>query len=124
MISAAPLQAASDLPSLAEKVRAFISIAKVKAADGLTVAEFGELAVALLRVAIAAADAIPVDGAERKTFVLNAVALLFDEVADKCVPFVAWPIWLIVRPAVRSLVLAAAAGAIESLLPIVRTNGR
>jgi len=124
MISAAPLQAASDLPSLAEKVRAFISIAKVKAADGLTVAEFGELAVALLRVAIAAADAIPVDGAERKAFVLNAVGLLFDEVADKCVPFMAWPIWLIVRPAVRSLVLLAAAGAIESLLPLVRKTTR
>ena len=124
MIHAAPVQAADDLPSLAEKVRAFISIAKVKAADGLTVAEFAELAVALLRVAIAAADVIPVGGAERKTFVVNAVALLFDEVADKCVPPLGWPVWLIVRPAVRSLVLFAAAGAIESLLPLVRKTTR
>lgn len=120
MISAAPLQAAGDLLSLAEKVKAFVAIAKVKAANGLTVPEFAELAVALLRVAIDAADSIPVDGASRKVFVLNAVALLFDTVADKCVPFVAWPIWVIVRPAVRQLVLLAASGAIESLLPIVR----
>lgn len=120
MISAAPLQAAGDLLSLAEKVKAFVAIAKVKAADGLTVPEFAELAVALLRVAIDAADSIPVDGASRKVFVLNAVALLFDTVADKCVPFVAWPIWVIVRPAVRQLVLLAASGAIESLLPLVR----
>jgi hypothetical protein len=33
---------------------------------------------------------------------------------------VAWPVWLIVRPTVRQLVLLAAAGAIESLLPVVR----
>lgn len=122
MISSGPVQATLDLPSLAEKVRAFVAIAKVKAKDGLTVSEFGELAVALLRIAIDAADAIPVGGAERKEFVLNAVALLFDTVADKCVPIVAWPIWVIVKPAVRSLVLLAASGAIESLLPLVRMS--
>lgn len=120
MISSAPVQAAFDLPSLAEKVKAFVAIAKVKAADGITIAEAGELFVALLRVAIDAADSIPVDGAERKAFVINAVALLFDTVADKCVPVMAWPLWVLVKPAVRSLVLAAASGAIESLLPLVR----
>ena len=120
MISSAPIQAANSLPSLAEKVRAFVSIAKVKAAGGLTLAEFGELAVALLRIAIEAADAIPVDGAERKEFVLNAIALLFDSVADKCIPLLAWPVWVIVKPAARQLLLLVASGAIESLLPIVR----
>lgn len=120
MISAAPVQAASDLLSLSEKVKAFVSIAKVKAHDGITVAEAGELFVALMRVAIDAADSIPVDGAERKAFVINAVGLLFDTVSDKCVPVMAWPIWVLVKPAVRSLVLAAASGAIESLLPLVR----
>lgn len=120
MISSAPVQAASNLPSLAEKVRAFVSIAKVKASGGLTLAEFGELAVALLRIAIEAADAIPVDGAERKEFVLAAIALLFDSVADKCIPLLAWPVWVIVRPAARQLLLLVASGAIESLLPLVR----
>ena len=120
MISDAPIAASSDLASLAEKVRAFVATAKSAAAGGITVAEFGELAVALMRIAISAADAIPVDGAMRKEFVVNAIGLLFDEVADRCVPTLAWPIWLIVRPAVRSLVLLAASGAIESLLPLVR----
>jgi hypothetical protein len=41
-------------------------------------------------------------------------------VADKAVPTLAWPVWLIVRPTIRQLVLLAAAGAIESLLPLVR----
>lgn len=120
MISAAPVSATLDLPSLAEKVRAFVVVAKAKAQGGLTIAEFGELAVALLRIAIDAADAIPVDGADRKTFVINAVALLFDTVADKCVPLMAWPVWVIARPAVRQLVLLAASGAVEALLPLAR----
>jgi hypothetical protein len=120
VISSAPLQAAHDLLSLAEKVRAFVATAKVKAAGGITVSEFGELAVALMRVAIEAADAIPVDGAERKVFVLNAVGLLFDTLADKAIPALAWPVWIIVKPAARQLLLLVASGAIESLLPLVR----
>jgi hypothetical protein len=120
MISSAPLQAAYDLVSLAEKVRAFVATAKVKAAGGITVSEFGELAVALMRVAIEAADAIPVEGAERKQFVLNAIALLFDTVADRAIPALAWPVWIIVKPAARQLLLLVASGAIESLLPLVR----
>jgi hypothetical protein len=120
MISSAPLQAAYDLVSLAEKVRAFVATAKVKAAGGITVSEFGELAVALMRVAIEAADAIPVEGAERKQFVLNAVGLLFDTLADKAIPALAWPVWIILKPAARQLLLLVASGAIESLLPLVR----
>lgn len=120
MISSAPTASTVDLLSLADKIRAYVATAKSAAAGGITISEFAELAVGLLRIAVAAADAIPVDGAMRKTFVLNGVALLFDEVADKCIPVVAWPIWLIVKPAVRSLVILAASGAIESLLPLVR----
>jgi hypothetical protein len=106
--------------SLAERVRAFVAAAKSAAAGGITISEFAELAVALLRIAVAAADAIPVSGADRKVFVLNAVGLLFDEVADQCIPTLAWPVWLIVKPAARQLLLVVAAGAIESLLPLVR----
>jgi hypothetical protein len=120
MISSAPTLAANDLASLAEKVRAFVSVAKLKAAGGITLAEFGELLMALMKIAIDAADAIPVDGAERKQFVLNAVGLLFDGLADKCIPALAWPIWVIFRPAARQLLLLIASGAIESLLPLVR----
>lgn len=120
MISSAPVAATTDLFSLADKVRAFVAAAKSAAAGGVTVSEFAELTVSLLKIAMSAADAIPVDGADRKVFVLNAVALLFDNVADRCIPTLAWPVWLIVKPAARQLLLLVAAGAIESLLPLVR----
>jgi hypothetical protein len=120
MISSAPIAATTDLLSLADKVRAFVATAKSAAAGGVTISEFAELTVSLLKIAMAAADAIPVDGADRKVFVLNAVGLLFDNVADKAIPPLAWPVWLIVRPAARQLLLLVASGAIESLLPLVR----
>ena len=120
MISSAPIAATTDLLSLADKVRAFVATARSAAAGGLTISEFAELTVSLLKIAMAAADSIPVDGADRKVFVLNAVGLLFDSVADKAIPPLAWPVWLIVRPAARQLLLLVASGAIESLLPLVR----
>lgn len=120
MISSAPAHAASNVAEVAEKISAFIAVARVKARDGLTVAEFGELTVSLMRIVIAAVDVLAIDGSRRKEVVLEAVAALFDAVADRAVPTLAWPVWLIVRPTVRQLVLLAAAGAVESLLPLVR----
>jgi hypothetical protein len=120
MMHQGPVFAASGLPGVADKVRAFIAAASSAASGGISVAEFGELTVALLRVAMAAVDSLPDDGAAKKAWVLEAVGLLFDSVADKCVPMLAYPVWLVVRPAVRSLVLMAAAGAIEAMLPLVR----
>jgi hypothetical protein len=35
---------------------------------------------------------------------------------------VAWPVYIIARPAIRALVLALAGGVIESLLPLVRAK--
>lgn len=120
MIHEGPTFASSGLPGVAEKVRGFIAAAVEAAAGGISVAEFGELSVALMRVVIAAADSIPAEGAKKKAWVVEAVGMLFDNIADKAVPMAAYPIWLVVRPAVRSLVLMAAAGAVESLLPLVR----
>jgi hypothetical protein len=124
MIATAPLSAAHDLVGVKEKVTAFIVVAKAKAADGITLAEFAELAVALLRVVMAAIDAMPESGAAKKAMALDAVAMLFDAVADKAVPTLMWPVWLLVRGAVRELVLLAASGAIESLLPLVRRTAQ
>jgi hypothetical protein len=120
MIADQPASAADSVVGVGEKVKAFISQARSAAADGLTIAEFAELATALMRVAIAAFDSVGVAGREKKAWVLQAVALLFDEVADRMIPTVAWPVWVILRPAARSLLLHVAAGAIESLLPLVR----
>lgn len=111
---------AQPLDGLAQKVRGFITVARLKAQDGLTVSEFGELFLALMRVAIEAADALSAAGPQKKALVLDALALLFDEVADKAVPMYLWPVWVVARPALRAAVIAAASGAIEIVLQLVR----
>ena len=122
MISTAPSVATYSVKNVIDKGMAFIATAKSVSADGLTWAEFGELLTALLRVMIEALDAVHgMSGAEKKEAVLEAAGLLFDAVADKCIPLAAYPVWFLVRPAVRSLVLALAAGAIEPILQLARS---
>jgi hypothetical protein len=122
MISTEPQVATYSILSTAEKVKVFVASARVAAADGLTWIEFGELLVALLRVVITALDEVRnMTGPEKKQAAVDAAAMLFDAVADYAIPLAAVPIWIIVRPAVRSLVLALAAGAVEPLLQLVRS---
>lgn len=122
MIADAPIAVAEAAPGgVLTKTDAFISAARSLAADGLTWAEFGELLVALLHLAVAALDAVAsMTGEEKKAAVLDAVGRLFDAVADRCVPLVLWPIWGLARGPVRLLVLALASGAVEQILPLVR----
>jgi hypothetical protein len=122
VIADAPIAVAEAAPGgVLAKIDAFISAAKSSAADGLTWAEFGELLVALLHLAVAALDAVTsMTGEQKKAAVLEGVAALFDAVADRCVPLVLWPLWGLVRGPVRLLVLALASGAIEQILPFVR----
>jgi len=120
MISTAPVQATQDLSVLGDKISAFIAISQLKARNGLTLSEFGELVVALLRVVMSTVDSLPAEGSEKKQWALDAVAALFDSLADGCIPVLAWPIWILVKPAARSILLLVISGAIESLLPLVR----
>jgi hypothetical protein len=117
----APSVIASTFTDIASAVRAYIETAKSTAVDGLTWAEFGELLVGLLRLAVRLADLLNVSGDERKAIVLDAAAALFDSVADRCVPLWFWPLWMICRGPTRALVLALASGAIEVILPLVRS---
>lgn len=119
MISEAPIAAAGTAATVLEKIRAYVASCQTLAQDGITVSEFAEMAIGLLRVSMEAVDSIPIDGPAKKAWVLDAVALLFDAVADKFVPTLAWPIWIVIKPGVRSLVLAAAGGAVEAILPIL-----
>ncbi len=106
---------------LQSAVLALISGAREKARGGLTVAEFGSLVVEVIRLAVAGLDTISgMDGASKKAWTLACVGSLFDSVADSCVPFAAKPVWWIVRPAVRTLVLSAAGGALEQILVLTR----
>jgi hypothetical protein len=123
MITAEPIAAAGSVSGLLDKVNAFIVAAKATAADGITWGEFGELLLALLRMVVSFLDAVSLmTGAEKKAFALDAIGRLFDAVADRAVPLAVYPLWLVARPAVRSLVLALAGGVLEQLLPIVRSS--
>jgi hypothetical protein len=114
------LNAAAPLEGLFEKVRAFIFIADLKAKEGLTVSEFGELFLALMRLCIETAETINAAGSHKKVMVLDALGMLFDAVADRAVPVYAWPLWVIFRPAIRTALLSAASGGIEVILQLVR----
>lgn len=106
-----------------ERGKDFVHRAKEAAADGLTWSEFGEVLIAFLRLMVSAYDKVGgMDGAAKKATVVALAAQLFDAVSGSCVPLLSWPLWVMCRPAIRTLVLALAAGAIESLLPLVRRN--
>jgi len=106
---------------LQSAVLALIAGARLKAAGGLTVSEFGSLVVEVIRLAVAGLDTInTLDKPGKKAWALSCVGTLFDAVADSCVPMLAKPIWWIVRPAVRTLVLSAAGGALEQILTLTR----
>lgn len=121
MITAAPMAAADERAGLLEKVAAFVATARTAADDGLTWAEFGELMIGLLRLVVSVLDTVTgLSGEQKKNLALEAVGDLFDAVADRAVPLPLWPLWVVARPAVRSLVLAVASGAVEQVLPLVR----
>lgn len=121
MVASAAAAAADNVDGLLNKVQAFIATAQSASADGLTWAEFGQLLTSLLRLCVSILDDVSgMTGPQKKAIVLDAAGHLFDSVADRAVPAAVYPLWLVARPAVRSLVLAIAAGAIEQLLPLVR----
>lgn len=121
-VSEAPLAAAESVSQVLEKIRAFVASAKLASKDGISISEFAELSVSLLKTAMAAVESIPIDGPSKKVWVLEAIGLLFDAVADKAIPIPVYPLWYMVRPAIRSLVLAVAGGAVEAILPLVRSK--
>ncbi len=122
MVADTAIAAANESPSLSDKVAAYVLHAKTLAKDGISVSDFAELATSLLRLVVSALDSIPSDGVQKKLWAVAAVASLFDAVADKCVPIYCVPFWLVSRSTVRAIVLLAAGGVVESLLPIVRAS--
>ncbi|MBU6222285.1 MAG: hypothetical protein KGR24_05975 [Planctomycetes bacterium] len=120
-IATHPLAAAGQAVDVVDKIAAYLNTARLAAVDGLTWQEFGELLLGLLRVAVTTLDAVGnLSGEDKKEIVMHAVARLFDMVANQAVPTSVYPLWILVRSPVRSLVLALASGAVEQLLPLVR----
>jgi len=110
----------SDKADIAVTVAAFIAKAREAAKGGLTVAEFWRLLLDLVALVVGLAESVSAQGTDKKQWVVDAAANLFDAVADKAVPLAAKPAWLVLRPIARAVVLAAAGGAVESILPLVR----
>ncbi len=122
-IASGPTEAAGKAKAIPDKVGNYIRSARAAAADGLTWIEFGELMLGLIRLTVDVLDHVrSFSGAEKKAMVVDAAGRLFDAVADRAVPMPLWPVWMLARPAVRSLVLALASGAVEIVLPMVRSS--
>lgn len=116
------MDSVDTLPGVVAKTNVFLASARERARDGLTWAEFGQLLVDLLHLVVAGLDAVTgMDGPQKKAAAVGAAAALFDSLADKAVPLAAWPAWLLIRPAIRLLILSLAAGGVEALLPIIRS---
>lgn len=106
---------------LGNQISDFISEAREKAAKGTTWAEFGETSLGLLRLVVPALNRVTtISGAQKKELAIKAVAELFDALATRAVPLLLLPVWLVVRPAVRSLVLALAGAVVELLVAVLR----
>lgn len=104
-----------------DQITGYIEIARIKVKDGVTVSELAELTLGGMRLSIKLLDALEMPGADKKAEVLKLVAYFFDTFSDACVPMLARPAWWIVKPATRALVLSLASGAVEFLLPVVRS---
>lgn len=98
----------------------YIATVRARVADGIGVSALTQLTLGGMRLAIALLDKLNMPGADKKAEVLSLVGYLFDQFSDACVPFAAKPVWWVVKPAVRALVLSMAGGAVEFLLPVLR----
>lgn len=117
------MNAVENVTTVATRVSAFLASAREQANDGLTWQEFGRLLVELLHLLVASLDAVSnLSGAEKKAIALTAVGALFDQFADRCVPLTVYPVWVILRPGTRVLIVSLAAGAVEALLQITRSS--
>jgi hypothetical protein len=108
------------LAAFVEKASAFVS--RIAASPKkMTTVEFGAAAIDLMRLCVSTLEAASaMTGAQKKAVTMGAVEHLFDAVADRCVPPFAKPIWWIARPTIKAIYLAAADGAVERILAMVR----
>jgi hypothetical protein len=113
----------TDLETATLTFHGFLADARAKAADGISWSEFGELFFGSIRLGVAEMGrVVTIAGTEKKAQVLGLVGRLFDTIADRAVPFYLLPVWYVVKPAVRSILVALASGAIEQILPLVRAS--
>lgn len=110
------IDAASPAPDVWGKILAFVDTARTVSADGLTLKEFAQLTLELVKLSVRSAALLNIDNADKREIVLDGVAQLFDALADGLVPMYLKPVWFVLKSSVRSALLAAAAGAIDYVL--------
>ncbi|MBL6911107.1 MAG: hypothetical protein ISR34_11875 [Pirellulales bacterium] len=120
MIAQAAVNEASKQTGLAEQVRIYIATAQELAEDGLTLAEFSELVIGGVRIGISALDAMRLDGSDKKAIAVDIALQVFDALDRFLVPVWLLPFWFVIRPAARAIAAQLAAGAVETLLPLLR----
>lgn len=102
--------------SFQERIEAFVAQARQLAADGLSLADAAHLFTALLTMAIGQATHLNNTGADKKQFVLQAVAYLYDAIAPQIwLPIFVSPFRIWLRPYIRSFIVSLADGAIEAI---------
>jgi hypothetical protein len=105
-----------------DQITKFLTDVRTRAADGISISDLTQDVLGGMRLAMQLLDAVNgMTGEEKKAETLKLVAYLFDTYSDACVPLLARPIWWLAKPAVRSLVMSIASGAIETMLPLVRS---
>lgn len=104
-----------------DQISDYIELCRLRVKSGITAAELTELAVSGMRLAIRLLDVLNLPGEQKKAEVLKLVAYFFDNWSDACVPLVARPLWWLVKPAARVLVMSLASGAVDALVPLVRS---
>lgn len=96
---------------LIEQVRSYIADAKVKAADGLTLAEVGQLVYGFILLAVQAARSLGNSGPEKKAIVIAWATELYDVLS----PFIPLPWWLMLfKPWLKPIFVQLVSGAIEA----------
>lgn len=110
--------AAQTAGSFQKLVESFVSQAMLLAAEGLSLAEIGQLFSAFVTLLVEAAEQLgDLTGIEKKQTVLDAVGYLFDILAPSIpLPFFLQPFRRWLRAPIKSLVLTLADGAIEAIV--------
>lgn len=107
------------------QVRALFEDAKAKAADGLTLAEAGQIFSALLLLAVNSAFGMDETGERKKAWVLQWVGVLFDTLLPS-IPLPWYLAWLKipgVSGSLRALFLSWYSGQVETAVQWIKQTG-
>lgn len=105
---------------LQAEVMEFLGSAREKARGGLTRDEFTVLRDELVVLTVHGLEGVTLAGPDKKSWVLSVVGLLVDAVGVSLLPAPLAFLWPVVGPFIRSRVVSATSGAIETALTALR----